>query len=534
MRRDARFIQMQEKFTPPLNPDLANGVAVKQLAKAEAYVDSVIRSAAKSFPEGVEYLGCERATPSEEYNLITTKGRDRKKYNVARSYLYLMKYHFAFNGEKLPPRYVYLPYVEDAGFIMINNVKYLIMPTLNDIVFSITKDSIFVRLLRDRMRFQRFSWNIQSLEGQVEVISVVWSPIHKKKVTRPHVSGRTTNMHYLLCKYGFTGSFERFAGFKPEIGYDEINYDNYAIADWVIYTSATGRAPRAIRGAWNPTKIRIAIPRKHDTPMTRSMVAGFYYVADHFPGRVKAEWVENDRLWKVLLGHFIEEAGVGEGTLFENMTVHIKSLDQYLDVFVIKQLKGIGYDIQDPYQILAMLMEKFSDWLSGSTDRISSMYDKELNVNYFVLFPITSAIFNTVYRLHQILSTRKVLNKGDVEKAFTNSFTMGKIFRITNSNAEVVALTTPNDNKALRLTSMMIPQSANEVTSSTGINVNDLSVKLHVSIAEVGGFGAMTKKAPDGRRRLNHHLQVDENFRIVRNQEYAPLLDQIQSLIRIR
>lgn len=525
---------MQTQFTPALNPDLANGVAVKQLANAEAYVDSVIRSAAKSFPEGVEYLGCERATPTEEYNLITTKGRDKKKYNVARSYLYLMKYYFAFQGERLAPRYVYLPYVEDAGFIMINNVKHLIMPTLNDIVFSVTKDSIFVRLLRDRMRFQRFPWNIQTLEGKVEVIGVVWSPIHKKKVTRPHVSGRTTNMHYLLAKYGFTEAFERFAGFKPIIGYGEINYDNYSPDEWVVYTTATGKAPRAIRGAWNPTQIRVAIPKEFDNPMTRSMLAGFYYVTDHFPGRVKAEWVDNSRLWKVLLGHFIEEAGVGEGTLFENMTEHIRSLDQYLDVFVIKQLQDIGYEVEDLYQILAMLLERFSDWLSASTDRISSMYDKELNVNYFVLFPITSAIFNTVYRLNQKLSTRKTLSKGDVEKTLADSFTMGKIFHIANSNAEVVPLTTPNDNKALRLTSMMIPQSANEVTSSTGINVNDLSVKLHASIAEVGGYGAMTKKAPDGRRRLNHHLKVNENFRIMRNEDYAPLLDQIQSLIRIR
>lgn len=536
--------QRMEDDAPRLNPILAEGVAVSQLKYAVEYLDSVFKSASMSFPEGLEYRGCSVVLPHEEYNLITTKGRNKETFDVAQSDLYLVKFFLRFNGEDLPPRYTYLLYPSQGGYVSINGVNHLIMPTLNDIVFSVTSDSIFVRLLRDRMRFQRVSHSILRLAKDGRhypmEISVVYSPIHKKGSRRVFVRAQTTNMHYLLAKYGFSEAFQRFAGFVPDTGLEEINYDNYPEDKYVIYGTSTTRAPRAIRSPgvqrdYQPTRIRVAVPKEHDTPLVRAMLGGFYYVADLFPTRVNVKYLDSIRVWRVLLGLMIYPSGSNEGSLYENITEHIKSLDHYLDVIVKNQLKEIGYEMNDIYEILALLLEKFPDWLRGSNDRINSLYGKELNVNYFVLFYITSGLFTTVFKLNQLVNTRKSINKTltdkDIIAQFDRWFSMGLIYR-ARDRQEVSVLTIPNDNKALRLTSMMIPQTANGNRGNQQFNINDPSSYLHVSVAEVAGYSSMSKSAPDGRRRLNHYLNIDEKYRILRNEELKPLLDHAQKIIQ--
>lgn len=528
-----------DRVVHKLNPVLAEGVAVKQLEQSVEYIDSVFRSASVSFPEGLEYKGCDVVLPHEEYNLITTRGKNKGVFDTARSDIFLVKFFLRFNGVDLPPKYTYILYPSQGGYTTINSVNHLIMPTLNDIVFSITSDSIFVRLLRDRTRFQRTSHQILKVSKDNRdypmEISVVYSPIYKKGSTRIFVPAHTTNMHYLLAKYGFSETFNKFAGFVPVVGEENINYDNYPEDKFVIYKSAIARPPRAVRRdtTWFPTTIRVAIPIEHDVPKVRAMLGGFFYIVDHFPSRMEVGFIDSIRVWRVLLGLMTHPVGSNEGSLYENISEHIKSLDHYLDVIVKNQLKGIGYEVNDIYEILALLLEKFPDWLRGSNDQINSMYGKELNVNYFVLFPITSGLFTTVFKLNQIVNTRKSLNKTitdkDINKQFDIFFKIGLIYR---TRGEVlVALTTPNDNKALRLTSMMVPQTANENRNSGGFNLNDPSGFLHVSVAEVGGYSSMSKRAPDGRRRLNQYLQVDERFRIIRNPELEPLLNNVQKLI---
>lgn len=537
------LFRKMDEVTPKLNPRLANGVAVEQLNQAVEYIRSVMESAAKSFIAGMKFLGCDLVLPHEEYQQFNLKNKGT--YDLAVSNIYLIKFRLAYNDVELAPRYCYCLFPDKGGFTMINNVNHLVMPTLNDIVFSITRDSIFVRLLRDRMLFQRTTHPILELgltphENRALELSVVYSPIHKKKAPKVFVPAYTTNMHYLLAKFGFTETFIRFAGFTPIIGREEINYHTYDPEQYVIIGSAKAVPPKAVAKSlqWAPSDIRVAVPKAHYNSRTKAMLAGFFYVVDHFPLRIRPEYVDKTRLWRTLLGLMIYSAGTNEGALFENISEHMASLDHYLDVIVLHQLREIGFKVNDIYEILALLLDRFGDWLRLSADRINSLYDKELNVNYFVLFPITSGIFTMVFKLNKLLNTRrmgkKTIDVREINKILDRHWPLRRIYDITKNGQEVFALTSPNDNMALRLTSMMIPQTANESKQSSGINLNDPALRLHASIAEVGGYSSMSKKAPRGDRRLNHYAVVDEYWRVGRHADLAPMLDQAQSLINSR
>ena len=117
---DAILSELLEKDIPKINSIIGNGLACTHLNYTEAYIDAVFTSASKGFPPGLTYIGCKRCTPHEEFALVTKKKGTRRQLDTAKSNIYLMKYFFAYNGHPIEPRYIYLPYVEDAGFSILH------------------------------------------------------------------------------------------------------------------------------------------------------------------------------------------------------------------------------------------------------------------------------------------------------------------------------------------------------------------------------------------------------------------------------
>ncbi len=62
-----------------------NGLATVNMEKSEEYVDSVFRSASRSFPPGLVYQGYERCTPYEEYAEITKIRNNKRAFDLAKS-----------------------------------------------------------------------------------------------------------------------------------------------------------------------------------------------------------------------------------------------------------------------------------------------------------------------------------------------------------------------------------------------------------------------------------------------------------------
>lgn len=542
------LINFMKETTPELNPMLAEGLATHQMVYAERYIDEVFKSAARDFPQGLTYAGCQRCTPEEEFmEAVKHNGskrggvkRSRKTHETARSDIYLMKYFFKFNGKLLDPRYIYLPYVSQAGSIYISGSRFTISPVIQDRVFSIGTNNIFVRFVRDKITFERTLCAFMA-DGVRETEQMVHSRIHNEKSTNPTVRAVSSMAHYLFCKYGFTESFKRFTGTEPVVAE---NFDPalYPSDMWVICStiySGHGMRPKGYgRGSskefYEASKLKVAVRRDQYTPMVKAMIGAFFYVVDHFPQQMKAEYVDKQLQWQVLMGHILFSGGIGAGKLLEKMQSHIHSLDEYVDTIVRANMAEVGIHVSNLYEFFAIIIAKYNEWLLEGSNKINSMYDKELVTVYYALMDITKAIFKFYYKINAT-AAKKELTEKEIVNTMNAMMTARKIFDLRKDHGEVSSNSYSGDNMAFKITSILVPQSsATRRGASKGSDrgsIGDPSKKFHVSVAEIGSYSGMPKSDPSGHGKLNHHTKIDHKGRIVRNPKLIPLLDEVQSLI---
>jgi hypothetical protein len=234
----------------------------------------------------------------------------------------------------------------------------------------------------------------------------------------------------------------------------------------------------------------------------------------------------------ILLGHINFSGSINEGKLYDDINDHITSLDEYLDSLVILKLKDIGIQVDDIYQLFAIIIENFNDWLLAATDKVASMYDKELSILYYVLYEVSSAIFKLYFKLKA--ASKKELTVKEITTTMNMTLRTGLVFSMTRNHGEVSSISSSGDNKAFKITALLIPQSSSSRVSSRKDRavLNDPSKRLHASIAEVGMYSAMPKSSPDGRARLNGCVQIAPNGVVMRNPKFETLLDGIQDIIR--
>lgn len=530
--------------TEPFNPMIANGLAVTHMEEGEDYVDSIFELTAAGFPPGLKYEGCQRLDPIREYAETTKKRANRCVYDVAPSYVYLMEYKFSYNGQKIASRFMYLPFVSTAGTIYISGSRFVISPILADRVISVGMNNVFVRLNKARMTFNRLAHHYVAEIGGIpirETIQVAFGDIYNKKpqknAPKPTVRAQCTLVHYLLCKYGLTETFKRYGKCDPVVGGTEITEDTYPASDWVICRSTGMTPPRfGKKVAYEPSNLRLAIPRDKYTTMVKNLVAGVFYVVDHFPTMMLPEWVNSTR-WMVLLGHLIWGGHQGWGRLLADAQDHFDSLDEYVDEMVRDQLRQkkpierpdalMQYaQVENLYDFLALVIENFYDWLLDSEDRVSTMYDKELSILPFVYYQITSAINNLYFKLNA--ASKKELVAKKIESIMGQNLRPGLIYKITREHGEVTTTYTSGDNMALKITNLLVPQSNSTRAKKDRGALNDPAKRLHASIAEVGQAFSLPKSEPSGRSRVALTLQLDETGMVKRNENYRELLDSVQ------
>lgn len=546
---------------PPFNDKIAEGFAVSEIPKAQHYVDTLFNAIKETFPPGLVFEGGFRCSPPEEYreatkrhNQKTTKTSQRSSYDIAHSNVYMMRYEFSYKGQRLKPRYLYLPYVDDGGFITISDSRYTISPVLADRVISVMRKTIFVRLIKTRFNINRISQHFM-LDDYETYAHVVWSKIHQKKVVKDkndpdNVSAESTLAHYLFCKYGVLETFKQFAGCDVVIGDAEnVTKEKYPPEHWhICRTTRTAEMghPNARgqnrMGAYRPTKLRIAVPKHQMNAMVHNLIGAFYYVADRFPDRVQhlqSYLVKQDHvklgheklMWILILGHLVAP-GSAVGKVTREMESHMRSLDEYIDPIVREQLKNIGYDIDNVYQLFARMVEDFDPLLLKNRKKLSSMYDKELNVLYFVLFDISKSIMELGFHMLKLCEEQN-LTADKFNHVFGNKIRTGAIFHIYKSSGAVSANSYPGDNKVMKITTLLVPQQhTNKMTRKKGgLQLRDPINQLHISVVEVGGYSNLPKSQPSGHFRINPFVGLTLDNVILRNEKFADIYDNAQAMI---
>lgn len=523
------------------NPLIADGLAVEHLRHAEEYLDSIIRCAAKDLPDGFTYDGMFHCTPEETYAEITRTKNSKRMFEIARSDIYLVKLFFSWEGQRLKPRYLFLPFATRGGLIRLRGALFAICQVLTDKAISEGSNTLFIPLTKAKLTFERLVQNIY-VNGSRESIYVIWSKIYsrsKKSLEnqgRPTMYVHATLAHYLFCRYGVDETFTRFAKCKVDIGYeDTINSETHPPSEWRICTTTYTSIfkPKGLNKllAYTPSTIRLAIKHEDWTPMTQGLVGGFFYCVDYFPGRITPDVINMVELWRVLLGHVIFASNVSEAKLAMDIEPHMESLDSYIDSKAKENLLTDGVAVDDIYELMAHIIDTFNFRIMSSSDSIASMYDKRLTLLRYILSPITYAIFRLVFALKH---NKAVLNANSINVKMNKFIKTSLIMGINYDHGEVRPIMSSSDNMLFNITSAVILQtnSSGLSNSKTKDSLIDPAKFLHASLAEVGSFANIQKSDPSGRGRLNPCVRIDSYGNIVRNKANIALLDSIQEKIK--
>lgn len=535
---DKKLFDYIEDHSPKFNPIIANGLAVSQFQLNEQYIEGIIRCAEPGFPEGMRFERAVRCTPHEAYMVTTAKRNNRRTYELTRSDLYMMKYIFSYQGEELKPRYLYLPFIKDAGIITLLGSTFMVSPTLADKTISVGTESIFIPLNRDKLTFRRLVHQF-ICDNQRESAYVVWSAIHHgakspRKGVKRTIEVNATNMHYVLCRYGFTRTFKEYANADVVAGMEEINTDNYPPDQWRICSSQRIK-PRGVKGKhYIGSDIRLAIRREHWNLTTASMIAAFFYVADHFPDRFYPEYLDDVQFWKVLMGHVIFARNESEGKLLIGVETHLLSLDGYVDAMVKEWLREDGVEVNDIYDLFMHVVESFTARITESSPHIASMYGKRYSIHRYVLMDVIKGIFNMLFAIQQVVKKNKLkpLTKKEISDIMQDTMKTEAIIKMNRNHQEVTSVSSPGDNKVFKITTNVVLQNSSAGKKSGSDATVEPSKLAHVSIIEVGSPTNLPKSEPSGRSRANVFQILGPDCSITRDPKRQEMLDKIQEQIQ--
>lgn len=527
--------QLVDEVTPKFNPDIARGYVRTQAATVDWYVDSVWKAAAESLPAGLTYNGCKSSTPEEAYKETAAKRNGGMRYEFSKSDIYMNQYNFSLHGVPIKPKFICLPFFRDGGLMKIMGSTYTIAPTLADRSISVTSRNIFVPLPRDKLLFHRMLHTFYE-NGRRTLGYVFWCKLYRDgnvKVAhaKKTVVLKTTIIHYLLARYGLAETIKRLDLPNMKRGLDEESKSYYRKKGYVIFESDR-RKLTGYRGDAPPTLLWFAVKPEAVDVQVRNFVASMFYIADHFPDRVQAEYLDHPGRWTLILAHSIFASRERETTLLELVTAHLNSVENYVDIVSKNWFKQDGLNIATFYELLAEISKTYAQRSIHAAETSTSMYEKRFLVHRYVLSDIVDMIFRTVYALQT-----KFKNKGDaitvddVEQVFRTKFVSRAIIKLNRSNhPEAESASNPTPCMAYSLTTRAVLQS-NISTRSSEI-FDPFTMGLDASIAEVGNFLGASKSEPTGRRHLNVYTNVDPSGNIIRNEKFRELLDLAQAQLQ--
>ena len=508
---DRLFKKMVTECTPEMNADIVNGLAVKMLPYAEQYLDDVFRAASRSLPPQLKYIGCQRATPLEEfrYNTNGHNGSSRRIGEVSRNDIYLMKYFFEYTNTEIEnnvpvekkeiiTRFIHLPFVGEGGGLYVRGKKYFIHPIMTDKVINPHNQTIFIRLMRDRIIFHRSDRHSVYMNNRKYNCAIISATLYRNKSKKNGKTflrlskANTTMVNYLLGKFGFDEFFNRYFGFVPEVG----EYTQGMEEEGYILFRSTGLKPKtvvqnAFSGVeYKPSNLYIKIPEDKSGTLINDIITGIFYIIDHFPHLFEVEYLKDPRVWQQCLGYIIFNGNNSTGKIMDGIHEHYNSLDEYVDEIVIRKLKEEGYDCKNFYDLLILVIKNFSFWLNESNKNINTMYGKELSILYPVFYPLTRKLFNTAFTLNKT-SLKKNLSLKEVTEIMNKNLISVIVYDLPKPDAPTSTINYCGDNKFFKITSVIIPQATN-ISGESKAKKKRVSEKDNIIFGGVNGEKTIT------------------------------------------
>lgn len=502
---DVLLAQLIDSAQPRMNHDLCNGLSSIQMGECEDYINQVIRGAAESFPDGLEYVSYRRCTPSEEYREITRPPKPKRSFELSESNVYMVKYKFRYKGVDIRPRFIMLPYITDGGIIHLKGTQYKVSPVLGGRIFNIEKGKVFITTPRTPMAFDRTAVSL-ILNNVVIQTNVVHSMLYNMlESARSKLS--PTLIHYMLSSYGLKGMMKNLFNVKIKVGLQELDKLT-GNKDWYVYRSR--QLPplgRAYRGR-DVSEIRIAIKKEDHNTIMNSILGAVFYIIDQCPEAVTVEDINNPELWLRLLSRFIFKVTELESTEYDKMLSHLDSVKRSMDPLTRRILLQDGIPCNTIFDLFKYIVLHLHDMVIHHD--VGSMYNMELTTVKHLCYHIVYNINQVMYELKRLNGDRITAEK--ITSVMDNSFRRDKIFTVSK-HGELSADDISADCKPFGATCNIVSQSKAATAGrlnkhSSGIN--DPAMLLHASQVEVGTYLMISKADASGRSKANPFMYFSD------------------------
>lgn len=556
-----RFVEGVMKRTPAIDPRIGLGLAYHLNSGIPQYVSSLFSCNASRFPTRLKYVGYREATPYEGYAYMTRVLNNSRFHDINKNDIRLYCFMFRWEGPNGDVReinkYIYLPFIRRHGFMYMNGVKYIVVPVMADGVMTIKPTEVFIKLIKTKLWFEKINNVPFVVDGEPEYTNVYTSKIHNKNSKNKQIDSikmKPILYHYLFCKYGVSETFRQLHGhsFRDDVvcfnksKWDEIS-EQYPREEWVIIESL-GKKPNKtyLYPIYNPSNIAFLIRRElYEDPRFHADYKNFfgsmYYVLDHYTSehRMNPNMLDDVGAWRSMMGEVIVSSLDHVATIKSAIEKHMVSLDGYVDDMVRSEFDRSGiHDINSVYDLFLYIIKNFTR-LTGSvmeTETANSLYYKQLQVYQFLLFDLTKSINNVYFELSSLRLEEErdpSLNiKVEAIVKILDGIRPNVVMQIKN-HGEIIVVDDPTDLPLLKLGRMVTTQEKSDKakTSRTPFNPNSPTSALHESILEVGAAFDMPKSDPSGKSRLNPHVMIDDQYRIIPNPELKEIMDATRKLL---
>lgn len=534
---DKQLLELVKSVTPKFNERVAEGFVMKEVSCVVQYVNNIVESAANDFPAGLVYIGMERVSPEEEYDQRTHK--KNKTYDISKSTVFAVKLKFEYLGEPLRDYYLLLPYLEEGGTLTISGSTFTVTPVLIDKAYSVGIDSIFLYVNKNKLTFKQTAHNYYENNKRTSSF-VVTTDMYRGRNSSKLKSDQLRNthkmsllpIHYLLARDGVSGVFKRYFGIDVVIGDSElINPDMYDTDQWTICSSIGVKPARFKVKYYRPSNVAIAVKNKDLNIVTRSVIAGIFYIIDYYPDRVKPEYADDPKLWYHLLALTIKPDVSQEPVCIDKLDDHFRSLETFIDSQVKRTLEDSDVYVDDIFDVLVDVIKTYSDRINITTEQLASMYDKRLVILRYLLQGVRNNTFNMGFDLQSLRNSKKAYTKTDIDKIIGMRIKTTEILMV-NRNPEVNSISNPTDNMVPTMT-LPVKQQTSMAGSKKGASPKFTpALSLSASIAEVGNLTSDAKDDFTGRSRLNPYVTLDDDGTVIRNPELREIIEKTQRDIK--
>lgn len=235
----------------------------------------------------------------------------------------------------------------------------------------------------------------------------------------------------MLGEYGFKETMRRYVKFgnckeEPYI----VTIDNVdSIRDKYNVYESTKIKPRSLKEyGYMGHDLKICIHKDVPiTPFLENFIFGMIYTMDvlsenaiEFIKLYNSDNVEDEKLfWRIILGRIAYTNTFSIDRIISDMEEHFDTLQGYLDNLVKTKLHENGINVDNFFDLIAVIMDNYNVWLLNSKEYNSDISNRYIDILYYVMYDIIVGFNKVILNINK-RNNRKPMSEKEIQKIFVN------------------------------------------------------------------------------------------------------------------